>query len=436
MPSPNLTPLELAIRDRPMTLWQIGAIGVCVMINALDGIDVLAIAFTAPHIAREWGLSPQQVGVLLSSGLAGMAMGALVLSPLADRMGRRSAMLVCLAVIAAGMVASSFTEGLVQLAACRLLTGLGVGGMLPSINTMVAELASGRRRDLAVSVLTIGYPIGATLGGLVSADLIETAGWRAVFLGGGLLSVAAVLLVACLLPESPQYLLARQPKGALARVNRIAARLGVEPLTALPPRPAKPSRGSLRGLPLRPTVKLCAAYFWLMISFYFFLSWTPKLLVDAGLSAAEGISGLVLMNVGGAVGGLLFGWGTLKTGARPLGVAVIAGAFVSGVVFGLATDSLTGALIAGFALGALLMAGMSSLYALAPQIYSVETRSTGTGLALGVGRLGAILGPIIAGLLIGAGADRPVVAAVLATPLLLAALSVWTLGPASARGAR
>ena len=157
------------LRVNEMTPFQITAVVICIIINFLDGFDVIAISFAAPEIARDWSLDPAALGVVFSSGLVGMVVGALFLSPLADRFGRRFLILICLAVISVGMLASALADNLNYLVAMRLLTGLGVGGMLSSLTTMVAEYSSDRRRKLAISVLQSGYPVGGIIAGLSSA---------------------------------------------------------------------------------------------------------------------------------------------------------------------------------------------------------------------------------------------------------------------------
>jgi MFS family permease len=159
-----------------LTRTQLGVIAVCWLINMLDGFDVLAIAYTAPTISAEWQLAPETLGVVLSAGLVGMALGALLIAPLADRFGRRLVILWCLALIGLAMLATAMVGTISLLIATRVLTGLGVGGLLASLNTMVAEYSPDGRRNFAISFLQSGYPIGALAGGLIAAPLIPVFG--------------------------------------------------------------------------------------------------------------------------------------------------------------------------------------------------------------------------------------------------------------------
>lgn len=192
--------IRAAVHEGRMSAFQIVAVTICMVINMLDGFDVLAIAFAGPLISKEWGLSPTELGLLFSSGLAGMTAGSLFLSPFADTLGRRPVVLAGLLVISVGMIGSAFTHGLWPLIAMRAFTGLGIGTLLSSINTIVAEYSSRKRMDFAVSFMAIGYPVGATLGGMISIVLVTEFGWRAVFIFGGIVSAVIIPMVMVRLP--------------------------------------------------------------------------------------------------------------------------------------------------------------------------------------------------------------------------------------------
>ncbi|MFT4191603.1 MAG: MFS transporter [Comamonas sp.] len=422
---------QQTLRGAPMRPFQIVAIALCVFISMIDGFDVLTVAFTGPSIAAAWSLSPAQLGLVFSAGLAGMVLGSIFIAPLADSMGRRPIVQGCLLILTAGMAATAFARNLEQLLALRVFTGLGMGGILAGINTVVAEYASDRRRDLAISFMAIGYPIGAMLGGLASSWIIAQFGWHAVFLFGAAASAITLPLVALFMPESIDFLLTRRPRTALAQLNALRRKLGLPALAALPEADpnTRPPRASLaavfRGGLARPTVLICLSYFLLMVSFYFLANWTPKVLVSMGLSVQQGISGAVLMNLGGIAGGLFLGLLAPRVGLTRLTTALLALCFVTVVGFGLSAAPLQGLLVLAAAIGFFMFGGMIGLYALAPAVFPPAVRATGTGLALGIGRLGATVGPTLAGLLIAAGWTRAEYFTALAVPLLLAAACVW-----------
>ncbi|MEI9991919.1 MAG: MFS transporter [Rhizomicrobium sp.] len=417
------------VRDGRMTRFQIAAVIVCMAINALDGFDVLSIAFTGPQIAKEWLLPPTQLGLLFSSGLAGMMIGSLVLSPFADILGRRTVVLGGLSLITAGMLLCGLAHGLTELALLRVFTGLGIGALFSSVNTIVTEYASDKRKSLAIAIMAVGYPIGATVGGTIAVFLIAYHGWRSVFFFGASLSAVLIPVAFVTLPESLEFLLARRPRNALARLNVLLRRMGHAALAVLP-EPATTGDEALGAFSVfdraffSRTLLIVCAYFLTMLPFYFMLNWTPKVLVDQGLSVSTGISGAVVMNGVGILGGLLFGVIANVAGLRQLTSLCMVLFFAAIAGFGAVGTNLTLLLILAAAVGFFMIAMISGLYAIIGAMYPVRVRNTGTGLVLGVGRLGAVIGPYIGGVLIAAGWSRPVYCAALAAPLLVAAILI------------
>jgi MFS transporter, AAHS family, vanillate permease len=416
------------LRDGPMTFFQVMVVVICTVLNMIDGFDVLAASFTAPLIAKEWGVGPEALGALLSAGLAGMALGSLALSPLADLFGRRTVVLLSTAIISVGMLASAVTSDVWELALCRFVTGLGVGGLLASGNTLLAEYAPDRWRDLSISAMVVGYSGGAIIGGSISTYLIAEFGWRAAFIFGGVCST--VLLPALLyLPESLDFIVAKNGPRALQQVNAVLRRLGHPPTTVMPAashdeKTTKAVLGVFERRFLKGTLLICLSYFTLMLSFYFVLSWTPKNLVDLGFSVQQGIFGSVLLNVGGILGGLTFGYFAGKSGARKLSPYMLVALFASIIGYGALHSGLVPVMTGAFVAGFFMIGSMGSLYAIVPTIYPARVRNTGTGLAIGFGRLGAVVGPYIGGVLIGAGWQRLAYYSVLAIPVLVSAMAV------------
>jgi MFS family permease len=271
---------RVLLREGPMTFFQVMVVVICTVLNMIDGFDVLAMSFTAPLIAKEWGVGPEALGALLSAGLAGMALGSLALSPLADLFGRRTILFLSTAIISIGMLASAVTSDVLELALCRFLTGLGVGGLLASGNTLLAEYAPDRWRDLSISAMVVGYSGGAIVGGSISTYLIAEFGWRAAFIFGG--ACSTVLLPAVLyLPESLDFIIAKNGPRALTQVNAVLRRLGYPPTSVMPAashdeKTTKAVLGVFEQRFLKGTLLICISYFMLMLSFYFVLSWTPK----------------------------------------------------------------------------------------------------------------------------------------------------------------
>ncbi|WP_291050446.1 MFS transporter [Herbiconiux sp.] len=398
------------IRERldqsPMRGAQFGIIAVCVVLNMLDGFDVLAMAFTASAIAEDWALGGAELGILLSAALLGMAIGSTALSSIADAVGRRTTILGCAVVIALGMLVSALAPSYGVLLAMRLVTGLGIGVMQASLNVYVSEYSSKRRRSLAISFYTMGQPIGGTLGGIVIAALIGPLGWHSAFAFGAIATTVMIPLIFWLLPESIDFLLVKRPPNALDTLNRILRRLGHSTVPALPPldAAANTARGRWAALFSRAnrtkTVLLSVAFFAIMGSFYFANSWTPRLVASNGFTAQDGITAGVMFSVGGIIDTLAFGIVSTKAGVvRTLLVTFLlgAGGFAG---YAIAVNGLSTAFLAAALLGLLLSAGIAGMFIVGPTHYAAELRATAVGFIIGMGRVGAILSPIVAGALI------------------------------------
>lgn len=411
------------LRSRPMSRAQVIAVVLCTVINMMDGFDILAAAFTAPGIARDWLLSPTQLGLLFSSGLAGMTVGALALSPLADHWGRRRTVLLSLVVITLGMLGSALAPALEPLIVARAITGAGVGAMMPTINTVVAEFANDRRRDLSVCLQGAGFPLGGAVGG-IGVYLLADVSWRWVFLAGGVVSLLLIIPVLLWMPESMDFLIARRPPRALERLNELLAKIGLRKLDTLPQatqsRAEQAAGARASRLPLN-TFLICASFFLLMFTFYFLTNWTPKLLTDYGLSTRMGISGAVLMNLGGFIGDLVFAALMLRWPAARMGPVFMSLCFITVVVFAFIPVKIEVLTPVALLIGFLLFGSMLSLYAMVPTVFPATVRTTGTGFALGLGRIGATVGPYVGGLLIAMGWHRPEYLLLMATPLLACA---------------
>lgn len=423
----NADPRE-TIAQSPMTRLQIAAVAVTVGLNALDGFDVLAISFAAPGIAAEWGIDRGELGIVLSMELLGMAIGSIFLGGLADRIGRRPTMLGCLVVMAAGMFMASLAHGVVDLSAWRVITGLGIGGMLASITATAAEFANARRRSLCVSITAIGYPVGAIIGGSIAAQILKSHDWRAVFQFGAVATIAFIPLVLALVPESVSWLCQRRPARALERINATLMRMGRAAVAVLPAPEARHARQSVADI-LKPglvavTLLVTLAYFLHVATFYFILKWVPKIVADMGFAPSAAAGVLVWANVGGATGGAVLGLLTQRFSLKAVTIGVMLGSTIMVSVFGRGQADLQGLALICAVAGFFTNAGMVGLYAIFAQAFPTHVRATGTGFALGLGRGGAALSPMIAGFLFAGGHGLQVVAVVMAMGSLLGALAL------------
>ena len=391
------TPQEVIDRSR-MGAVQIIAVVMCVLLNALDGFDVLSISFASPGIASEWGIDRGALGIVLSMELIGMAVGSLVIGPFADRYGRRPMILLCLVFMTIGMYLAAIAGGIVELSIYRLATGLGIGGMLAAINAMTAEFANAKYRHMAVIIMAGGYPLGAVLGGAVVSELLVSNDWRVVFYFGAAVTLLFIPLVWFLLPESVSYLAQQKSDDALAKVNHLLKRMGHDSATALPQGEVKTAVTELFNDDLRrQTILLTAAYFAHIMTFYFIIKWIPKLVVDMGFHPSEAGGVLVWANVGGLMGCMTMGLLSQKLALKRLIMGSLVGAVVMVIYFGQGQDDLTElAVLAGTA-GFFTNAVIVGLYALFAHVFPTNVRAGGTGFVIGMGRGGAALGPVIAG---------------------------------------
>jgi benzoate transport len=410
-----------------MTAMQVAVVAITIALNALDGFDVMSISFASPGIANEWGIDRAQLGIVLSMELIGMAIGSMALGGVADRLGRRKTVLGCLVVMTVGMFMATTVKGIVDLSIWRVLTGLGIGGMLAAINAVAAEFSNAKRRHLSVSLMSIGYPVGAVLGGMVTSQLLQGGpDWRPVFYFGALVTAALIPVVYFLVPESVHWLVQKQPAGALEQVNKTLRRMGHPIISSLPSTNTaemrRNSTESIFGPSLRvATIVMTAAYFFHITTFYFIIKWVPKLVVDMGFEPSSAANVLNWTNVGGATGGALLGLLTQKFSVKILTMVALVFSTVMVILFGRTAPDLTQLSLICAAAGFCMNGAIVGLYAIFAHVFPTHVRAGGTGFVIGVGRGGAVLAPIIAGFLLNAGNPVPNVALTMAIGSLLAA---------------
>jgi len=423
----------------PMSRPQIAAIAVTVALCALDGFDILAITLAAPGIVAAWGIDHAQLGLVFAVGLIGIAAGSLLVAPLADVVGRRVMILWCLAVMSGGMLLSACAGSIVALTIHRLVTGLGIGAMIATINPLAAEYANARRRDFAVGLMAVGFPLGGVIGGAIVSWLLRHYDWRSIFIFGTVLSVLLVPVVFRWMPESIGFLIEQRSNGALERVNAFLHQCGHAPVTALPPPRSNAGRGSARLADvfgksmLGSTLLITVIYLLYVMTVYYFLSWIPQLVADLGFPAASAASVSAVANMSGVVGGTLLGWLAHRCGLRLLTILALAGMGIGTALFGLIPADLLLLKVAAAATGFFLFAGMIGLYAVIARTFPVHVRATGTGFVIGIGRAGSALAPLVAGLLFAAGLGRAGVSIAMALAALAAAVLMlsFTVRPAT-----
>lgn len=412
-----------AFRNLGLSSLQVRVILLCILINMMDGFDIMAMAYVAPRLSSEWGLSPTELGTLFSAGLAGMVVGSMTAGAIADKLGRKPVILICLAIASAGSALCGLAGDQMGLVGGRFVTGLAVGGMLPCINTMVAEYASARSRALAVALMQGGFPIGAALGGIGAAGLIDQFGWPSVFFVGALLSAALILPIAIYMPESLAFL-ANRPARADERARLLAKceELGDNAVGSV----AAPegSVGRLRdyGAVKWPLIIILAVFFFSVMGFYFNTSWVPKLFADRGIDSKTSILAGSALTFGGLIAALGLGWLSLKRKVVSLVVLFALASAGLSVLIGQLPPAAAMMLAGAFALGIGINATQIGIYMIVPALFPANVRAGATGFAIGVGRLGAVVGPWVAGILLSEGWSPAMLFVLMAIPYVMAAM--------------
>jgi benzoate transport len=407
---------------------QYVVVALTVALNALDGFDVMAISFASPGIAAEWGTTQAGLGFILSMELWGMALGSVMLGGVADHLGRRPTILGCLLLMTLGMFMVTTTDSLRMLSFWRVVTGLGIGGMLAAINAMAAEFSNLKNRQLAIAIMAAGYPLGGVFGGMVVTQLLKVMDWRVVFYFGAGVTLLLLPLAWWLMPESVHWLVRKRPARMLERVNATLARLGHAAFTAIAELPEDLGRSNWADIfspaMRRLTLLVTLSYFLHIVTFYYILKWVPKLVVDMGFSPASAGGVLTWASVGGALGALTFGWLSRRFALKPLTLAMFVGSWLGTCLFGQAGANLVelSALVA--VAGYFINGGIVGMFAIAAEVFPTHVRASGTGFTVGVGRGASVLSPIVAGYLLQGGLELPVLSLVMGSGSILAALAI------------
>ena len=408
MPTTDLD-IRKFIDDRPVGRYQWLVVGMCALIVFVDGFDAQAMGFVAPALSAALDIPRNVLGSVISSGLVGMMVGALVSGPLADRIGRKPVLTASVLIFGVGSLLTATADSVYMLMTYRVLTGLGMGGAMPNAIALTSEYMPRRRRAGAVTTMICGFSLGAAVGGLVAAAIIPRFGWEAVFVVGGvgpiLIAVAAVFV----LPESIRFLMVKG--GEEARVRQYLA--SVAPGTPIPATLTsgvdEQSGGTFLVKQLFTegrtvaTLLIWTVYFMNLLNLFFLNSWLPTIISDAGLPVGTAIRLTSLFQIGGIGGALILG----RILDRHFSFAVLsvcyawAAAFIYLIGAAGASPALLALTITCAGVG--IIGGQNASHALSSEFYPTRMRSTGVGWALGIGRIGSIVGPVVGGMLLAQG---------------------------------
>ncbi len=374
------------------------------LIIMVDGYDTLMISFIAPLLAKQWALHPTDIGRIFAIGYLGAIIGAVGMGPLADRFGRKPILLAALLLAGATTLSCAAAPSLDVLMALRFVTGIALGAALPAVMALTAEHARSDRRSGTVTIMYIGYPMGAVIGGAATAALLHH-GWSAIFICAGIACLLAAALAAAL-PES------RRPQPAVGHLRRRGAIF----------------TDQFADGRLWPALGLWSGLFCLLMLTYFLLSWTPTIIVARGGSPKLAALGGVILNLGGITGALIAAPIINRFGPYfPIAILVATGSVFVALI-GQEFAQIGGMMAILFVAGASILGGQLNFPAMTVDLFPPHVRGAGAGWTIGAGRLGSIVGPLAGGALIAAALDPARLFLAAAVPALAAAVALFATG--------
>ena len=413
----------------PLSGLQWRVIALCALVVLLDGLDTQVIGYLGPALSAEWDIPREQLGPVFSASLVGLMVGLLLVGMLADLYGRRFCILFSVSLFAGFTLLTAFAQGVTDLMLWRFLAGIGLGGAMPNALALTGEYCPKRLRATLTILMFCGFSLGSIIGGVLAAALIGEFGWRAVFLVGAVLPLLLLPLLLWGLPESLQFLLARRQDSDRVHATLVSINPHHDTSIALALTPAPqqmPVTALLADGRAAGTLLLWIVFFCNLMVFYFLQNWLPTLFTDAGLDQQDAVLMSTLISWGGIVAGLLSG--PLMDRYNPC--LVLAGLYAVGTLFVAAMGQAATATLAlaTFCAGFCVSGAQKSVNALAVLFYPVSMRSTGVGWALGIGRFGSILGPVVGGWLLALGWSYASLMQLAAAPMLVAAVAIYFVG--------
>ncbi len=403
----------------------------CALIIIFDGYDLAVAGIALPSIMKQMGVDPTQAGFMVSSALFGMMFGAIFLGTIADRIGRRWAIAICIALFSIFTAAAGLTNDPVLFSVTRFLAGLGIGGVMPNVVAQMTEYSPRRLRATLVTLMFSGYAVGGMLAAVLGKGLIESHGWQSVFLAAAL-PVVLIPFILKSLPESMPFLLKRGRHDALKAIlgkldpllkPTAADRFVLPPVEQAGQSDKAPVRHLFQDGRGFSTMMFWVAFFMCLFMVYALSSWLTKLMAGAGYTLGSALTFVLTLNFGGMLGAIGGGWLADRFNIKWVLFSMYLLAAVSITLLGvpMPTDALF--VVVGLA-GASTIGTQIVTYAYAGQFYPMAIRSTGIGLASGVGRSGAILAPIVIGMLVAMALPLQLNFVAIAIPAALAALAV------------
>jgi AAHS family 4-hydroxybenzoate transporter-like MFS transporter len=414
------------IDERPFSTYQLLTAVMCSALVFMDGYDAQAMGFVGPALRAQLHIALVPFGRVVSIGLVGMMIGALGCGPIADRFGRKPVLVGCSFVFGIGSLLTATATSLDIMFIYRFFTGIGLGGAMPNAIALTSEYAPKKYRATAVMTMFTGFSIGAAVGGLVAARLISRWGWQSVFVVGGVLPLIIGLVALVFLPESIRFLLVRGKDRTLVvrYLSRIAPDHGAFDEVVAGGDEHRAGGFAVAELfadrRTSVTLLLWVMFFMNLLDLYFINSWLPTVINDIGIRVETAIIITSMFQVGGAVGALLLGRFFDREGSFKFLAFTYLGAAVTIFLIGEVGVSVPLLTLTVFAAGIGVIGGQTGSNALTAEFYPTAIRSTGVGWALGIGRIGSIIGPTLGGMLLAIGGQTRHVFWAAAMPPLIA----------------
>ncbi len=405
-------------------------LGISLVTALFDGYDTQGIGYVAPVMARDLGLAPGALGPVFSASFFGLTIGAIVFGMLADKIGRKQAIIWPMAIFGVFSLATPLGHSVQSLIILRALAGFGLGGTLPNVTAYVLEYSPHRMRSLLVNSTGAFFAVGSISGGLLANQLIPTLGWQATFYVGGIVPLVFIVVVALWMPESVRYLLlsGKAMARAAAIMSRIVPGRNFTPATQFTLEPP------LHGITVKhlftegrafPTAVLWVAFTMNLFVLTYLISWMPTLLKQSGQPLSVAIIATIWYSIGGIAGGLGMGFIADRVGSLPKVLAVgYLGAAVFITVAAFSTQNTPVLIAAMFFTGMSIQGGQPCLNTISATFYPTAIRATGIGWALGVGRVGAFIGPLIGGYLVSQQFSVPAVIMANVVPAFIGAIAI------------
>ena len=408
--------------------FHLNVVAWCLLIILFDGYDLAINGVVLPLLMVEWNLSAMQAGMLASTALAGMMFGAMIFGSLADKIGRKKVIMICIVLFSGLTFAGGFASNPTEFGILRFLAGLGIGGVMPNLVALTSEYAPIRMRSTLVTGMFSGYAVGGVMAALLGAAFTPDFGWQIMFFIAGI-PLFLLPVIWKFLPESLSFIVQQGKQDEARRiVRRLVPEMNVTETTKFllnqvdTPEAANVVSLFKRGRAMN-TLLFWLAFFTCLLTMYALSSWLPKLMMAAGYSMNNSLMFMLAMNVGAVVG--IIGGGILADRFHLKPVLMSLGIMGSIVISLLGVESPQPVMyLLVFLAGAASIGSQMLLYSYVAQYYPLAVRSTGIGWSSAIGRMGAIIGPILIGGLLGMSLPHQINFIAVGIPVLICAIAV------------